>query len=403
MVAESISEVIFGVYLGLLASLFPAFIAFAIGFGFRYFTEVTVPAFAVVVLGGALAGVSGGLMGFVDPQLANNWTGITATAVILMASLWAHSQGDKLAAATPRRLTLRSLRESRLSSDLVERIDTFGQLTIKPIGQVKDLEGYPPLPADLRTAIDGGSWKFSADLSRSELEHRLESQLVSDFDLAAVTVSIDAQGRAEIAAAPSPGGLSRRVPPGRRAISVRTLVPTGLGRGDEVTVSGEGISVTGTVVSAQSDVTGESAPEEPQQPEETEAERQQSAGGTTAGGEGRVTIAVEAASIPEVLEIDFARVVVQPRGTNREFEAVALLKDQGLRFREVTLGDESPAVGQTVGEAGFRETYGVAVLAIDRSSERVLAPGPDRRFESGDSLVVVGRPADLETFAEGHQ
>ena len=64
-----ISEILVGVYLGLIAALFPSFIAFSIGVGFKYFTNVTIPGLGVVALGGALAGVTGGLMGLIDPQL----------------------------------------------------------------------------------------------------------------------------------------------------------------------------------------------------------------------------------------------------------------------------------------------------------------------------------------------
>jgi hypothetical protein len=66
MASIPLTEVLVGVYLGLLAGIFPSFIAFSIGFGFKYFTNVTVPGLGVVVLGGALAGVSGGLMGLMD-------------------------------------------------------------------------------------------------------------------------------------------------------------------------------------------------------------------------------------------------------------------------------------------------------------------------------------------------
>lgn len=76
MAAIPVSEILVGVYLGLLAGIFPAFIAFAIGFGFKYFTPVTVPGLGVVALGGTLAGISGGLMGLMDPTLAESWTGI---------------------------------------------------------------------------------------------------------------------------------------------------------------------------------------------------------------------------------------------------------------------------------------------------------------------------------------
>ena len=141
MVSVPVSEVVVGVYLGLLAGIFPSFIAFAIGFGFKYFTTITVPGLGVVVLGGALAGISGGLMGLVDPQLTESWTGVSAILVILMATLWAHSQGDKLAAATPRQFSLRALRMDRLSADIAERVDSVGQLRFRPTGRIEDLEG----------------------------------------------------------------------------------------------------------------------------------------------------------------------------------------------------------------------------------------------------------------------
>ncbi|MFC7114096.1 hypothetical protein ACFQH2_02680 [Natronoarchaeum sp. GCM10025703] len=54
MASAQIAEVLVGIYLGLLAGIFPGFIAFSIGFGFKYFTNVTVPGLGVVVLGGAL-------------------------------------------------------------------------------------------------------------------------------------------------------------------------------------------------------------------------------------------------------------------------------------------------------------------------------------------------------------
>lgn len=45
-IAIPVADIVVGIYLGLLAGLFPAFIAFAIGF--KYFTNVTVPGLGVV-------------------------------------------------------------------------------------------------------------------------------------------------------------------------------------------------------------------------------------------------------------------------------------------------------------------------------------------------------------------
>ena len=53
-------EVLFGIYLGLLTGIVPALVAWALGFGFKYFTGVSIPGFGVVVLALAIAGASGG-------------------------------------------------------------------------------------------------------------------------------------------------------------------------------------------------------------------------------------------------------------------------------------------------------------------------------------------------------
>lgn len=411
MTAIPVSEILVGVYLGLLAGIFPAFIAFSIGFGFKYFTNVTVPGLGVVVLGGGLAGISGGLMGLLDPALAESWTGIIAVLVILMACLWAHSQGDKLGTATPRKLTLKSLRESKLSTDLAERVDSYGQIRIRPIGDVHDIEGYPLLPDDLREAIFTGSWRFPADLPLAELEDRLEERLTTDYELADVSVTIGRKGRAQIAAAPSAAGLSRRVPAGKRAVSIRTLLPTGIARGDTVTITLPDGDVTGPVVSAHTvgveesnDGTKSEGGDETADDVDALADDETPAptpkAPTTTGGDGRVTVAVPFDEARRVIATEFAKITVHSRGKQREYEAIGVLKQDGNRFRKVTVGDGSSLVGNTIGAARIRDNYGVAVLAIRRLSERIVAPRGVTELNAGDALIVVGKRAQLEAFEE---
>ncbi|MDF9744573.1 potassium channel family protein [Natrinema salsiterrestre] len=405
MTSIPVSEILVGVYLGLLAGIFPAFIAFSIGFGFKYFTNVTVPGLGVVVLGAGLAGISGGLMGLMDPALAESWTGIVAVLVVLMACLWAHSQGDKLGTATPRKLTLKSLRESKLSTDLAERVDSYGQIRIRPIGDVHDVEGYPPLPDDVREEIYTGSWRFPADLPLAELEARLEERLLTDYELADVSVTIDRKGRAQIAAAPSAAGLSRRVPAGKRAVSIRTLLPTGIARGDIVTIALPDGEVTGPVVGAHT-IGVEDSTEPPEDEESDEIPADLDAptptlkAPTTTGGEGRVTVAVPLDEARRVIATEFARITVHSRGKQREYEAIGVLKRDGNGFRKVTVGEGSALVGDTIGAARIRDNYGVAVLAIRRLSERIVAPRGVTELNAGDSLIVVGKRPRLEAFEE---
>ncbi|WP_455449909.1 potassium transporter TrkA [Natrinema thermotolerans] len=404
-------EVLLGLYLGLLTGIVPAFVAGSLGFLVRYFTGVTLPGFGVVVLALSIASVQGGLLGLVEPTIAQSPRLLVAVLVVLMLALYAHNQGDKLGAELPRRLSLTSLRQRTLSADVVELVGSVGQVTVRPTGEIHDMEGYPPLSADLRRTLKAGSWRLPADLPLSELEARLEERLRTDHDLADVAVAIDERARATITAAPPSGGLSRRVPAGRRAVSLTTLVPTGLAGGDVVSVRVGDRSIGGTVVSARTetddDIDGDDglsgpadavAPDGGADPDPTPAAKPHAA---TAGGSGRVTIAVPRRDVKPVLEAESPRLVVRSRGTSREFEALSLVKREGYAIRRLTVGPIG-ATDETI--AGTD----VTVLAVRRqgseTGERrhgwVFAPGIERRLEAGDEAFVAGPDDAVEAFAE---
>ncbi|MFB6142593.1 MAG: potassium transporter TrkA, partial [Halorientalis sp.] len=236
-------ELLYGLYLGVLLGVVPVLVAWSFGFLFKYVTGVTVPGLGVVVLSVAIAGASGGLLALTDPTLVTSGNQVRLTVallVVLMASLYAHAMGDKLGATLPRRLTLKRLTERTLSADVVELAGGRGQVRVTVVGEVDDIEGYPPLPADLRETIADSEYTFPADVPLVELEGRVADRLRADHDLAEVSVRLDERARATVAAAPPVGGLSKRVPAGGRAVSVQALVPAGLAPGDEVTVSAGG-------------------------------------------------------------------------------------------------------------------------------------------------------------------
>ncbi len=259
--------VLFGLYLGALTGVVPALVAWTLGFVFRYVTGVSVPGFGVTVLSVAIAGVQGGLLGLLDPTVGNSPVVVVALIVVMLSSQYAHSKGDAMGAAFPRRIGFRQLRENRISSDVIERVGRFGQVRVRVDGDVGNIEGYPSLPDDLRTAIVEDTWTFPGDLPIAELESRLADRLRTDYDLADVAVEIDAHGTATVNAAPPEGTLSRRVPAGKRAVSVDTLVPTGLSRNDDVVFTldgGDGDAdeveeIGGTVLSAKTHGSGADA------------------------------------------------------------------------------------------------------------------------------------------------
>ncbi|MFU8866680.1 potassium transporter TrkA [Natronococcus sp.] len=391
-------EVLLGLYLGLLTGIVPAFVSGALGFLVRYVTGVSLPGFGVLVLALSIASVQGGLLGLVEPTIAQSPRLLVAVLVVLMLALYAHNQGDKLGAELPKRLSLTQLRQRTLSADVIEFVGTAGRVTIRPTGEIRDVEGYPPLPSSLRTTIKESSWRLPADLPLSELEVRLEERLRTEHDLADVAVSLDERARASITAAPPAGGLSRRVPDGQRAVSVAALVPTGLARGDEVTVRSDARSIAGTVLSVRTDRDDEretdergtdSDRDEAEPAGEDEAEPAAVGSGTTsasAGGTGRVTVAVDETDVRALLEAETPRLVVGSRGTNRDFTAFTLLKRAGYAVRRLVAPVELP------------ESSDVRVLAVrsqgrgsdDRGQRWRFAPDVDRSLEPGEEAFVAG-------------
>jgi K+/H+ antiporter YhaU regulatory subunit KhtT len=406
-------EVLRGMYLGILTGVLPALLAFGFGFLFRYVTGVSIPAFAVIVLGLALAGVNGGLLAIVDPsitQSANSVALMTAVVVVLMLSLYTHSLGDRLAATVPRHFSFRSIRETTISADVVDFVGGRGEVRVSVVGEVRDMEGYPPIPEPLRDALGAVQWRFPADLPIEELEARMAERFRTEFELQAVEVAIDARGRANVAAAPPHSGVSRRLDSGMRAVSLDALVPTGVARGETVTVLTDDATVDGIVVSARSGAGTEERPPEPlpasaavdDEPatEPTSGSTSPERAPTTTGGRGRITVAVTPGEARRLLAATAARVVVTSRGSRREFELVSLIRRAGQRLRTVTLGADGPLADIRLEDANLRAEFGVAILALRTDSGWTVAPGGDTRLRAGSEVYVVGTWDAVERFRE---
>lgn len=394
-------EILLGIYLGLLTGIFPALVAWGLGFLFRYFTGVSIPAFGVVVLALAIAGVNGGLLALTDQTvLQSGFRVVVALIVVLMISLYAHAKGDTMGAEFPRRFSLKRLRERTLATDVIERVGVRGEIRVEVVGEIIDMEGYPSLSETTRTAIRTGEWRLPADLPISELETRFAERLKTELGLADVSVSMDDRGRATVVAAPPLSGISKRVPAGHRAVSLDTLVPTGMARGDEVLVRTEEIAVRGTVVAARSLERADERPRTDGGTDEGTPPKAPTAAPTTAGGEGRITVAVPRSEARKLLDVRRGTVLVTSRGNRREFELISLLRRAGKRFRKLSVRPGSDLDGTTIGNANVRDTYGVAVLAVKRPDGWVVAPRGATELQAGDDLFAVGTFEALNDFDE---
>ncbi|MEF8907808.1 MAG: TrkA C-terminal domain-containing protein [Haloarculaceae archaeon] len=404
-------EVLLGIYLGLLVGVIPALVSWGLAFVFRYTIDITVPAFGVTVLAVALAGVNGGLLALADKTVTQNPDAprlVTAIIVVAMLAMYAHQKGDTMGAEFPHRFTLSGLRTRTLSAELADIVGG-NEVRVRVVGDVDDMEGYPPLPEDLRAELRAIEWRFPADLRLDELETRVSDRLRTEFDLSDVSVSVDERGRATVSAAPPFSGLSRRVTEGRQAVSVAGLLPTGLARGDEVTVVTPDAEVQGTVVSARTDGAGAKTPSVSQptlSPESPDADGDGDdrpapvRAPTTDGGEGRLTVAVPRSDVRTLLGVDRAKVVVESKGTRREYEAVSLLRRAGRRIRRLTVGAGSVLADRSLGSARVREEYGATVLAVRTPDGWQFGPGGGTTLDPDDELFAVGEREALEALGE---
>ena len=398
-------EILLGIYLGVLTGIIPALVAGTLGFVFRYVTGVTIPGFGVVVLALAIAGINGGLLALNDETIRTDENAaaiLTAIVVVLMLALYAHSKGDKLGANVPRRMSLQGLRERTLSADVVELVGGRGRVRVTVVGEIEDLEGYPPLSPELREEIKTNEWTFPADLPVAELESRFEDQLRTEFDLASASVSIDERARATVAGAPPVGGLSKRIPSGKRAVSVPMLVPTGLVPGESVRIVTPDIAVEGTLLSASSGTpTEKSKPDAKTDGGEPEATPPPTTAAIdrTDGGDGRVTVAVDRSDAGTLLRAERGEVIVLSRGIRREFELTSLLRRAGKRFRKISVKAGGPLDGSTIGKVNVREAYDVVILAAKHDGWNITPRG-ETELSAGDELFVVGTRDALAGFKE---
>jgi voltage-gated potassium channel len=77
-----------------------------------------------------------------------------------------------------------------------------------------------------------------------------------------------------------------------------------------------------------------------------------------------------------------------------------------LAMEQVTVGDGSGLVGQSLHDANLRQRFGIIVVGIQRRDlPMAFNPEPDAMIGGGDMLVVLGRHESLkrlETEAGGH-
>jgi TrkA domain protein len=85
------------------------------------------------------------------------------------------------------------------------------------------------------------------------------------------------------------------------------------------------------------------------------------------------------------------------------FERPRIVEELEMALGELTIEwipvpDDSPAIGHTLQEAGFRARTGVTIIAILREPEPVSGAQPSDVIQRADTLVVVGKAGQFGEF-----
>jgi len=384
-------EVLLGISYGLLVGLVPAFVVGLVSFLVQYYGSYRLPGVAAALVALPAAGANGYAAGVVGTTVEQAPRLLIAALVALMLALYANSQGSALAGGLPRDLSQATRSQRTLSADAVDSVDGSGQVTVRATGEIRGIEGYPPLSPELLTTLETGVWRLPADLPLSELETRLEDRLRSDYGLADVAVSVDARGRAAVAAAPPSRDLADRVPDGWRAVSFTTTVPTGLSPGDEVVVDAGDTTVSGHVLaaSATSDEDDPAGPDGESDLSAEETETRKRARAATVGGRGRVTVAVRTADARSVVDETEARIRATSAGGSHVFEAFSHIERAGQSVRRVRLDEDDRAALAD----GSSDLSVVGVRRPD-TDDRGWQFDTDAPVDSAAEAFVVGSDGD---------
>ncbi|ELY67304.1 hypothetical protein C489_11093 [Natrinema versiforme JCM 10478] len=403
------TELITGLAFGLVFGIGPAIVVGLLGAAFHH-RGSTLPWPGTVAIALSLTGLNAAAAGVLETGTRSPARLAIGAAAVCLLAVYAVSQGERAAAELPIGIERPVLRRRALAAEAIDSIDATGQVTIQTTGEIRDIDGYPSLSPDLQATLEADSWRLPADLPLSALETRLETRLRTKYGLAAVSVSIDGRGRATVAAAPPSGGDSTAVPDGWRAVSVGALLPAGLAPGDDVAVHVSDDVVRGTVLSTDRSDSARPSGRTEAEPEVDLGTR--FAGRTrptaeTAGGDGRVTVAVPSGRADALLAADRARIVVPAGGTDADREAISRLERADYSIRRAPVGAIEAALESGAGVndddlhilAATRrneietDTDGTAATSAetiaDRETWTVDPDGED--LEDGDDAFVVGK------------
>ena len=74
------------------------------------------------------------------------------------------------------------------------------------------------------------------------------------------------------------------------------------------------------------------------------------------------------------------------------------LEDREMKLRQLIIGSDSPFIGKTLIESGIRDLYSCMVIGLEEGKENLSSVSPNRRFQEGDIIWIVGEEEALQAL-----
>lgn len=360
-------------------ALLAATVSGGAAFGFRLYTQESIPEGASLILGLGTVGLMLNTRNLLAQFLGTGVVDVTGTAAaidvaIFVVAAFAASAGRLLgdrAGASDR------FRRRALSSTIQGPLGRATRRTVAVTlpSTIDDIDGYDPVAEETKRALEGATLDVPRGPTAEGLKTHVRDRLKREFDVGYVDVDIGADGDVEhLGLGRRPAGLGPTIPSDSVVIAVPCDPAVSASPGDVVQLW--------------------------RRPDDAEDEPERVATGELRAIAGAVaTVVVDERVAPAVDPTESHRLVTLPSGARPEREFVGMLRraDETLGVFELPAG--SPLVGNPVG--AIRPVV-IGVRTVDGTIETL--PAAARRVEAGEAVIVLGDPAalrQLQTAAGG--
>ena len=76
------------------------------------------------------------------------------------------------------------------------------------------------------------------------------------------------------------------------------------------------------------------------------------------------------------------------------------MEKREMRLRQLVICSGSPFIGKTLIESGIRDLYSCMVVGLEEGKESLSPFRPNRRFQEGDIIWVVGEQESLDALLQ---